>query len=444
MTTGLGAEERIIASARNTIIGGRLMKYRFSKLATVVETDKCILIASHATSAKIELYEPSLIEEFHTIIVNNGSDCISSELECTLFAKNVLICKEENELAYLENAIEEVERAFFGLVIIPIEDCNLRCIYCNNKFSSCELTPAHYDLLLKEVARALNQGKREIQVTWFGGEALLMYDRIVSFSKRARQLTLESEANFSGVIKTNGVLLDIDTHTSLCDNGITTYYITLDGFTHDSQRVFTDATSSFDVMLEHILCLLESALEFKLIIVVTVTEKDFDMSFYDLFLPYRDDHRLSFLIKTVGQCGENSFEPLYINADAEIYHTMHYHKDHLKGLGYTIYGDGVSGILGGGCYASYRDSYLIRANGRIGKCAIALDEEINDIGYLDLGKGVMVIDWDKQEKWSYNPLSYDCRNCNNIAVCCNRSCLLKKWSNRDADRCCDAPDTRNL
>lgn len=67
-----------------------------------------------------------------------------------LYDYKVLVEKDFDEIAYMEALIKEREQAFFGLIIFPTEECNLRCVYCYEKFISAELTRVHYDLMLSD------------------------------------------------------------------------------------------------------------------------------------------------------------------------------------------------------------------------------------------------------------------------------------------------------
>jgi len=52
----------------------------------------------------------------------------------------------------------------------------------------------------------------------------------------------------------------------------------------------------------------------------------------------------------------------------------------------------------GVCYASKANNYVIRANGKLQKCTVALNDEINNIGRIT-PEGEMIIDEAKLNKW---------------------------------------------
>jgi uncharacterized protein len=52
------------------------------------------------------------------------------------------------------------------------------------------------------------------------------------------------------------------------------------------------------------------------------------------------------------------------------------------------------------CYASALNSFVIRADGRVGKCTVALDHETNQLGRLS-EQGTLAIDGGKLMEWAH-------------------------------------------
>ena len=80
-----------------------------------------------------------------------------------------------------------------------------------------------------------------------------------------------------------------------------------------------------------------------------------------------------------------------------------------------------NGALAQVCYASYPHSMVFRANGKIGKCTVALDHPQNQLGWVDPEKGV-VIDPEVNCRWSFSDLKPECRSCQNVLRCMNMRC----------------------
>ena len=83
----------------------------------------------------------------------------------------------------------------------------------------------------------------------------------------------------------------------------------------------------------------------------------------------------------------------------------------------------------GMCYASYKNGYTIRANGKVQKCTVAFDLDANEVGYLD-SHGYLHINEEKNKIWSDNNIAKDCYSCNKIFTCLNKMCPLKKVTDK--------------
>lgn len=93
-------------------------------------------------------------------------------------------------------------------------DCNLRCAYCfagtgdysqGREVMSAETGRAAIDFLLEH-----SQGRRNLEVDFFGGEPLMNFEVVQEVVRYARSKEQEHDKNFRFTITTNGVLLDDD------------------------------------------------------------------------------------------------------------------------------------------------------------------------------------------------------------------------------------------
>ena len=412
------------------------MKYKFSKLCTLKDDGNVAIIESHLNNSTIELFEQQYLDEFRALQSTAIIDNLNSDLREILFEEKILVENDFNEFSFIFNISKDFDEQSISLIIFPTENCNLRCIYCYETFRNRELSKGHYDLLLNTLINKVNhENKKNINISWFGGEPLLKFGDIVYFNKQVMQAAEEKNAYFSSSITTNGVLLDLDTLYLLCQNGVYEYQITLDGFFHDGQCVFPDGKGSFDIIYKNIICMLESDLDFRLLLRVNIPDKEFDFSFYDLFSNYAEDKRLHMLIRPVGKWGESDFNlPVFGRKSGK--DAMKVHNKYLRNLGFSIFDDGNKGLLSGSCYAAQKDSFVIRADGKIGKCTVALDHPLNNVGHLDLKNSEFVIEDHKQSVWINNALTNECRKCIKMATCYNRSCPLVRINNKTT-RCCD-------
>jgi uncharacterized protein len=273
------------------------------------------------------------------------------------------------------------------------------------------------------VEDALRNKKKNIIVSWFGGEPLLKLNDILAFSNRIRRLSTEHSANSVGSITTNGVLLSSDTHKALTENGVNVYQITLDGYAHNRQRKYADGTGTFEVVLNNILQMLNSNLDFSLAIRVNISAESFDFSFYELFSAFKNDERVAFLIKPISKWSEDLYLPILEGESAR--NAVKLHEHHLRSLGFSLFNNCV-GIDSGSCYASKKDMLAVRSDGRVQRCTVHLEDELNNIGYVDIENGRIVIDREKEQLWTDSSMNPECYACEELATCFNRSCPWKR------------------
>ena len=123
------------------------------------------------------------------------------------------------------------------LTLNPTLACNFACPYCfESSHKALYMTDEVEDNVITFIKK--HACVTNLHVTWFGGEPLLAFDRVVSLSRRMLGLGLGYKA---GMI-TNGYLLTPDKASLFEDLKISFVQITVDGSeqTHDSRRYRRD------------------------------------------------------------------------------------------------------------------------------------------------------------------------------------------------------------
>jgi uncharacterized protein len=82
------------------------------------------------------------------------------------------------------------------------------------------------------------------------------------------------------------------------------------------------------------------------------------------------------------------------------------------------------------CYAAKANSLVIRSNGDLNKCTVALESAYNKVGRL-LPDGSVEIDIDKFAKWTNSGLETDstCQTCRVAPACQGNACPLERFEN---------------
>ena len=134
------------------------------------------------------------------------------------------------------------------LTVAVTQACNFDCSYCfeGNKIGK-TMSDAVEDRLI-----AFIKGYKadKLSITWYGGEPLMAYDRILSINKRLKDIGKKYDA---GMI-TNGYLMTKERAESLNDLHVTYLQITLDGGakTHNSRRYLKGGGETYEKILEGI------------------------------------------------------------------------------------------------------------------------------------------------------------------------------------------------
>lgn len=141
-----------------------------------------------------------------------------------------------------------------GLTVAPTRDCNFNCTYC----FEANRPPVYMDDETEDrlVEFIQTQGtKKLVDLTWYGGEPLLAFDRILNVSRRLRAFG----TRFVAGIITNGYLLTPEKIEKLKECRVHHVQVTLDGdkMRHDVVRPHKANGASWDVVVGNVRALLE-------------------------------------------------------------------------------------------------------------------------------------------------------------------------------------------
>src|SRR5690242_9944381 len=145
---------------------------------------------------------------------------------------------DEMELASRlhQSALEDGQT--LGLMLMPHENCNFRCVYCYEEFKRNRMLPEVVEGVVALVKKRA-PGLRSLSIGWFGGEPLLAFDIVEDVTTRLRSIAAAHGMTFSSEMTTNGYHLDAERAGRCIAAGISRYQVTLDGpaETHDKLRV---------------------------------------------------------------------------------------------------------------------------------------------------------------------------------------------------------------
>lgn len=142
----------------------------------------------------------------------------------------------------------------YRIMILPTYQCNLRCWYCVQEHENSWLTDEHIERIKKLIIKKIDNPEiKRLNISWFGGEPLLAYDKLIELTRFAQVLTKEKGLTFYCGITSNATLLTPERIDELHDAGVNFYQITIDGEKTDHDKVKQlGKLSAFDTSLANI------------------------------------------------------------------------------------------------------------------------------------------------------------------------------------------------
>jgi uncharacterized protein len=275
---------------------------------------------------------------------------------------------------------------YLSLTIMPTENCNFRCTYCYEDFAVGRMKSSIIDgvksLILKRCSEL-----DVINISWFGGEPLVAKDVVLDISRFVLSMTyIHPGLRYTSNMTTNAYLLNYELASELSKVGIRKYQISLDGprKIHDQTRLRADGASTFDKIWSNLLLIRDSSLPVNVMLRIHVTVDNYtylDELLADIKREFLPDPRFSVFFKAIERLGSSN--------DSNIKQFSHIEQEKvIKALEENLFGknhnyvQGIDPATNSICYASVPNSMIIRANGDIGKCTVALYDKRNKIATL--------------------------------------------------------------
>ncbi|GAA0125000.1 radical SAM/SPASM domain Clo7bot peptide maturase [Clostridium sp. CTA-19] len=143
------------------------------------------------------------------------------------------------------------------ITIAPTLRCNMKCPYCYEKKGHKDMSSEVQEKLIDYISKYLKKHNeiKNLDVSWYGGEPLLVKDIIINLSEKLISYCKENNINYTSTIITNGVLLDKITAKELSEKClIKNVQITLDGIeeTNNKTRMLKSGENSFKLITKNI------------------------------------------------------------------------------------------------------------------------------------------------------------------------------------------------
>ena len=167
------------------------------------------------------------------------------------FVKSGVLLNESDEEFFnrlkFSSYLTRFSKNHLALTIAPTMACNFKCVYCyeGSRVKNVTMTQEVMDGVIEFIKKS---ECKSLSITWYGGEPLCAWDKILEFNTKIDDLHLQS---FTQDIVTNGSLLDKDKITYLLEKDFKNIQITLDGCEeiHNKSRPMKNGQNSFQTIM---------------------------------------------------------------------------------------------------------------------------------------------------------------------------------------------------
>lgn len=286
------------------------------------------------------------------------------------------------------------------LILLPTEACNFRCVYCYEDFPAGRMNPEVVSgikaLLTRRAPELL-----DLTISWFGGEPLLARDVIEDVMTHVQALARANpRLRVTADAVTNGYLLTRARAERLLDLGVSRYQISFDGPRdwHDRKRLLASGHGTFDRIWNNVLGLRDLPREFTATLRVHVDRENEGVIprwIDECAAALGGDPRFEVFIRGLSRFGGPNDGALSVFGEADGEEVFERLRAYARSRGLrTMAGSPEDSI----CYAARPGSFVVRADGRLGKCTISLNHANNQVGRLR-GYGTMDVDARMVSEW---------------------------------------------
>jgi len=320
--------------------------------------------------------------------------------------------------AYLGNEVfshaqiaSTLNPALQQLIIFPTEKCNFRCTYCYEDFAIGKMKEPVLQGIERFLARRVPE-LTELATDWFGGEPLVARDVVLRLSSYASRLCKEQGVALRGGMTTNAYLLNFALFEELLSYDQRFFQVTLDGWErgHDVLRKLASGRGTFERIWDNLLATRASGQDFHIQIRIHVrrdNRESLETLLDRIAESFGNDPRYTLdfeHLRNLGGAGGKTVDrPMSLAELREVETALRERYDRAvaaaadpaaavpriappsrpPSLVGEFKGDAAPGAAPYICYAAKPNSLLIRADGRIGKCTVALNDDRNTIGRIN-------------------------------------------------------------
>lgn len=270
------------------------------------------------------------------------------------------------------------------LIVMPTEACNFRCVYCYESFRLRRMEPGVVQGIKGLLSRRA-PGLRWLQIGWFGGEPLLARDIMEDVLDHVAGLRNEHPAmRFASDATTNAWELTPVVLERLARRGLTRFQVAFDGPRewHDRKRVRPGGRPTFERVWGNLAACRGSSANFRMMVRLHVSAENLDSMgiFLDEYQrEFGSDPRFELYIRGLSRLGGPNDAALPVLEEREGRRIIEGLRREAAARAIRLADMGPEAAV---CYAARANSFLIRADGRVNKCTVALEHPSNQVGWI--------------------------------------------------------------
>ncbi|MEQ1741609.1 MAG: radical SAM protein [Candidatus Nitrotoga sp.] len=344
--------------------------------------------------------------------------------------------KDEFQIVQDRSALGIHDNNRVDLIVMPNMNCNFACTYCyeeHTKSSMSDETARRLKIWLEHMAPRF----KAVLLSWFGGEPMLSYKRIVEIQSHAHRLTKDHGTELISHMTTNGYALLPEKAKTLTSLGLHSFQITLDGpaETHNLNRPLKKGGASFDRIFSNICSLARTDPRVNIKLRVNYDCRNIDRV-PELLESIPQDIRSQIDLVLERIFGEN-----YGNYSNESMNIEQAKAEHIYALGLSMgYTSTTPQLVPDKltyCYADRKNQFLVNYNGDIYKCTVGNFDSSRRMGWLnEQGTISWEGDGERVNAWHATPAFEEkCSLCIYAPMCLGGCRKMRHYTGSVGDDC---------
>lgn len=354
-----------------------MKQLKFSRFNFLFKRESIYLLYNSLSNSFVELDKDSY-DILQTCRHDENIDVLPEYLYEMLLKIKGIVTDESHEIDKIKYIALKNRYATDRLILTlnPTTSCNFACPYCfEYSHQGKTMTDDVEDGIIDFVKT--HSGVKELNVTWFGGEPLLAFGRIISLTEKLLALGIN---NYTAGMISNGYLFTKDIAKSLSKLKINRVQITIDGpeQSHNSRRFLKNGGKTFSRIMESISTLLEYAPEVRVMVRVNIDEENADafLPLYD-YLMGKFEGKLSISPAFVGDSTDKGTSCLFDKHQQQSFMFNLFKKRGLNLIGF------YPTTFRSECAVRGQGSYIIGPEGELYSCWNNVGNPNKIYGYID-------------------------------------------------------------